>query len=565
MKKIFKITTIFLVLLILIVPNKVKAESTYIKNMNITTTIKTNGDAHIKEIWMMSVNEGSEVYKVMNNMNGKEIKNLKVHDEKGEEYTNIGEWDVDADDKDYKCGLVTKSNGYELCFGIGDYGNRTYTFEYDVTNLVEQFDGSQGFNFAFFSDLNIPIDNASITINYPSYSFTEDNSKIYAYGYDGYVIFKNGYVEMGLNEPLDSNNNKMQVLMKIEDGTFSNLTKTNRTFDDILEEANKDSEYEDDTWIIIVVIIIAIVLFLIIFGVMYIYTRNTKDKEVFEDGSLIDDLDGANMFRDIPCDNDLYLFYYLANTLGYIKENQKGGIIAAIILKWVRDGYITFEKTKKRGLIFKKEGFTIEFNKNIQCHNDNEKKLLKMFKKAAGSNGILETGEFENWCEENYERVDDWFEDLDSNVIDKLYDSKDLTDRVGYRKQFGIKFKCDEIVYSNKLKEYIYQIVGFKKFIEEMTLLDEKEVIEVRLWEDYLIYASILGLADKVEKQLGKLYPEFSEESNIDIYYTSVMIRDFSNRGYHSAFKAHYDGSGGSSSFSGGGGSFSGGGGGGVR
>jgi uncharacterized membrane protein YgcG len=61
--------------------------------------------------------------------------------------------------------------------------------------------------------------------------------------------------------------------------------------------------------------------------------------------------------------------------------------------------------------------------------------------------------------------------------------------------------------------------------------------------------------------------PNFVEESSIDIYYTTFMIRSFADAGCHAAMQASHasSGSGGSSSFSGGGGGFSGGGGGGVR
>jgi uncharacterized membrane protein YgcG len=76
-------------------------------------------------------------------------------------------------------------------------------------------------------------------------------------------------------------------------------------------------------------------------------------------------------------------------------------------------------------------------------------------------------------------------------------------------------------------------------------------------------------MAEEVEKQIGEMCPNFVEESSIDIYYTTFMIRNFADAGCHAAMRASmqasHSGAGGSSSFSGGGGSFSGGGGGGVR
>ena len=99
--------------------------------MVVNAYINEDGSAHIQEIWDMNVNEGTEVYKVFDNMGASQISNLQVKDENGLVYRNIGEWDVNASrtEKNGKCGLVTKADGYERCFGVGEYGNRTYTFE----------------------------------------------------------------------------------------------------------------------------------------------------------------------------------------------------------------------------------------------------------------------------------------------------------------------------------------------------------------------------------------------------------------------------------------------------
>ena len=54
-------------------------------------------------------------------------------------------------------------------------------------------------------------------------------------------------------------------------------------------------------------------------------------------------------------------------------------------------------------------------------------------------------------------------------------------------------------------------------FCYQDVTIDDKEAIEVNIWEYYLIYAQILGIADKVAKQFKKLYPEITEENMEDI------------------------------------------------
>ena len=49
---------------------------------------------------------------------------------------------------------------------------------------------------------------------------------------------------------------------------------------------------------------------------------------------------------------------------------------------------------------------------------------------------------------------------------------------------------------------------GLKKYMEEFSMLDKKEVPEIVVWEEFLVYATAFGIADKELDQLGELYPE---------------------------------------------------------
>ena len=107
--------------------------------------------------------------------------------------------------------------------------------------------------------------------------------------------------------------------------------------------------------------------------------------------------------------------------------------------------------------------------------------------------------------------------------------------------------------------------------MEEFTLIKEREPIEVKLWNEYLMYASIFGIADEVANQFKKLYPEVITDMNKMGYnYNDVIfIHNITSDGIKSASTAqtraqsYSSGGGGFSSGGGGGGSFGGGGGGG--
>ena len=95
----------------------------------------------------------------------------------------------------------------------------------------------------------------------------------------------------------------------------------------------------------------------------------------------------------------------------------------------------------------------------------------------------------------------------------------------------------------------------------DFSLLDEKEVPSIVVWEKYLVFATAFGIADKVLKQLKLVYPEIE---NIDTFNTASSIYIMSNTNFSSSFTSAINSSFSSamSSGSGGGGGFSGGGGG---
>ena len=244
MKKILSVLfSVFVIALLSI--NGVNASHTDLKDMRIFATLKNDGTAHIQEKWTMDIDEGTEIYKVFNNMGDSKIENLSVKDEQGLEYKNIGEWDVDADkiEKDGKCGLVVKEDSYELCFGIGEYGERVYTFEYDITNFVQQYQNDQGFNYAFFSELSLEPAYVKIILDGPT-DFSKENANIWAFGYYGNVWFEDGNVMMETTESVPEGA-KMQLLMRMNNGTFASAHPNNQDFQDILDDAKEGSNYDD--------------------------------------------------------------------------------------------------------------------------------------------------------------------------------------------------------------------------------------------------------------------------------------------------------------------------------
>ena len=65
------------------------------------------------------------------------------------------------------------------------------------------------------------------------------------------------------------------------------------------------------------------------------------------------------------------------------------------------------------------------------------------------------------------------------------------------------------------------------KYMEEFSLMKDHELPELTLWEDYMVFATAMGIADKVAKQLEIAYPEFKAMSSSSFDMSGLAILYF--------------------------------------
>ena len=254
--------------------------------------------------------------------------------------------------------------------------------------------------------------------------------------------------------------------------------------------------------------------------------------------------------------------FYIVNAYGLIRN--KTNFMGAILLKWLKEKKIALEK-RKSGILNKEETCVILYPDNIDSYiefeNIYESDLYDMLMNAS-KDGVLEKRELKKWCSNKHYLILKWFD----NVINEekkqlIYENKIEV----IEKKKIIKYKTYKL--SNYLLTEAIKLSGLKKFLKDYSLIHEREAIEVALFEDYLIYAQILGIADKVKKQFKELYPDIIENSNfnsfddIDFIMTCAASGISRANSARAAAETYSAGGGGFSSGGGGGGSFGGGGG----
>lgn len=539
---------LFLIMM-LFMPFSVLADTIYSVSMNVN--ILEDGTANIVEKWDVKADSGSEWYKTMYELNNSKLTNYKVFVD-GEEL-EYKEWDADESlsEKSGYYGINNTYKGIELCFGKGDFKRHTFTVSYTLSNYVFNTEDSQVLAWVLFPEATVDYFTAEIS----SYYKFPDTLDVWGYGYKGYAYVENGVIKLSTEKSL--NNEYISLLVKFPLNTFKtdNVDSRYKTFNDVYEVAQEgtfDYDYDTDnsgdsvSYLFdrfMSIICLFFPLLIVIFGVKiavnsgYGYVNNKKiDKK------------NIPMFREIPCNKDIHYANALIklNNFGYKESN----IFGAIILKWVKENKIGF-KNEKTG-IFNKETSMIDLTMNPQFDNDCERELFNMMHEAS-LDGILETKEFEKWCRKNYSEFFDLFKKIESKKIRELKEEGHIYKRVN-------KDECKKKnVMDDKIYEDSTQLYGLKLYLDEFARMDTKEVMEVHLWDEYLMFAYLFGIADKVAKQLKNMYPEIMEQQDFN-YDTIIFVDNISTRSVSAASSARSA----AESYSSGGGGFSSGGGGGF-
>ena len=568
MKKFYLLISILFVTFFSFTMN-VKANS--IESIDMDIYVDSNGNAHVTETWKASLSEGTEGYKPYYNLGESTITDFSVSDG-SRVYTPIDYWDVNAsfEGKAYKNGIVQKSDGIELCWGISSYGYNTYKLKYTINNFI--YKTSDNYQLLYWTLIPYELSSkpGKVSIKIHADKYFEDTLDVWGYGnYGGTAYVYDGVIEMNSDGELDSDE-YMTILVKFPEDTF-NITTNNldMSFAEYKEMADKDSEkYKKSIGEIIAMIISFIIIFgfqiIIIISVM-VAIKNSIKYPKCGTKRLYFGKNGKNLtkkyeyYRDLPCNKDIFRAYWVANSYGLIKKKED--FLGSILLKWTKEDVIKIDK-KENGVIFKKEDTTIVFVDKEKLSNELEKDLYDMMYQAS-QDGILESNEFERWCNKNYTKILGWFDRVIDNETTKLEQEGKCTALTSTTLGL-ISNKYYEV--NSSMKEEAEQLAGLKRFLLDFSNLAETYPIEVMMWEEYLMFAQIFGIADKVAKEFKKVYP--SEITDLSVNQV-VFINNISYSGMSKATSArdransYSSGGGGFSSGGGGGGSFGGGGGGG--
>ena len=584
-----KITSFFLLLFLsfalLSSPLTVFAAPDSINSIDVTVDLASDGSAHITQVWHTDVNDGTEFYIPQIGLGDIEIKDFSVSDVNYGQYKFVDDWDVDDsfDEKAGKYGLNEVSDGVELCWGKTSLGDNTYTLTYTMTNFVKEYaDGAFGLYSRFVnSGIDPSPQKVSVTIQQEGAKFSKENAGLWSFGFNGEFGFTDdGKVVVTSSEPFVKESH-ITLLMRLDQSLVTKAAKSDRTFNELQEIALSGSDYDADEayanyyegsdssslFESIMFFIIAAVPCLGALGISRGYTKAGNAK-------MAPPLDEKNLayYRDIPYNGYLPAAFY---TLGnYAKLGNKSDAISAYFLRWIKSGVVTVETRDKKTFL----GMGANTATSLVFHNpptndsNIEKALYDMMIQAAGGDQILQEKELQNWSNSNYSTLSAWFDSVEQSGAN-YYTNNNLSTTAQQPYAFNMLKRTvtqvnDAGLQANK------NLFGFKKYLQDYTLVAERHANEAQLWDEYLVFASLFGIADQVAKDFTKINPKFFETAqyqqgggDFDFFTTYLFLNALSNASYQGMKAGQYSssgtrsgGGGGFSSFGGGGGGFSGGG-----
>lgn len=580
MKKI--LTSIFIVIALIIFGNISNAASDFeLNSIKYDVVLNTDGSMDVTETWKINVHSlTNTLFKTftLDKTRYSGITDVKVGQissmgqitefiEKNEEVLHV--------DKNCYYGLINSNGQYEIAWGINENsGRKTYQISYKVNDCIKKYNDTAELYWQFIgSDFGVNIDQITGTVSIPNYSEDKTTTRAWAHGP------LNGNIEIEsadkVNFDLDyfDEGNYLEIRLAMPPEIFETKTINTNRMDTIIseetilaDEANNireeyksayQREKEKEQKISIVAQIIAGLL-----SILFLTKIGKYSSEIKENKKIVPE-NKSKYYREIPDEKATpaeaaFLYYYGKTGI----ENNLPKVLSSTILDLAMKKFLEFEviDTKK-----KNEQIKIKLiNKNEDELKSDEKIIYNLLKKVQGDKDGFNMKELEKYAQQDYKVFLDELEripDKTKKQIEQegMYDVK--TQQKGQKWVLKAMIYVVGIIYSfivMALSEntllfgalFVLSLVctvmsiilatrfkgitqkglnekekwcGLKRYMEDYSMIDDREVPELAIWEKYLVYATTFGIADKVLKQLKIQYPEIEEGNITNSTYLNAM------------------------------------------
>ena len=487
-----------LLLLLALLPGPtLRARDQKVRDVDINITLIKNGNIVIHEKWDVDTGDKiTEWYLVRENLGDIEINRFSVYDGDNDKLEDIGEWDVNRsrEQKAGKYGIVHKSNGVELCWGVGEYGDHVYHAIYVMTRAVKSLQDYDMLHLQVVSPgLSAPPEHVRVKVNRDEIQLDTTNTRIWGFGFEGRSAFEeDGTIVFESEGPLDTEDSVI-ILLRFDKGHFVSPSEQDRPFQEVLDLAMEGADFGDDEEDDPIASGIALVATLLIMWFAFLrpfFKMFRKISGSDENIKLGFKPKSAEWYRDIPMDGDLGMAEYVLSRSG--NAPSSGGLPLAAVLRLIHNGCLQVNREVEGDTVL---SFT---DSNLDKVDEASRNLYTMLKLSAGEDNLLQDKEFSTWAKSHARQLYDWSKRVDTGSVSSL-------SMLGW---FNNKRK--ELTQSGAAEAR--KLFGLKNFLSQFTLVDKREAFEANLWKEYMVYGALFGITDRVCQQLKDIDPALFKE-----------------------------------------------------
>lgn len=605
--------------------SKASSSDLFLNLLQFEAQIQEDGSMVVTEYWNIDIEDTNTLYKTfkLDNSRYSTITDVTVTDITNGQNQPFRKIDQEMYHVTQNCyyGLVNKNGMFEIAWGVGlDNSSETkeYKIQYTVEDAIAKYQDKAELYWQFVGeDFEVNAQKVVGTITLPQSATSKDEIRVWGHTEDLngeiYVVDSNT-IEFEVDGRNAGNFIEVRTLFPTEMITSTNRGANKERLQEVIqeetvwaEEANQKRQMRQNIRYGIAMIEGVIVILLCIVLIKAIRKKLKKAKSL----KKIEPTQEIMYFREMPREDATpaeALYLLKEQTMPFI-STEIGKIFSATLLDLSLKKCISFEvvkneKGKEEIYLDLKEGTTVTLTKE-------EGVILKFLIEAFDGKDKITVKELERYIQKSQTKVVKLKDDIDKWVPSRLQelelqDKKEKEEYAKYNSQFGgnvvglifsimigaitameltpwvligvIPLVILEIihlgvishvqskinVFTQKGVDEIEKWKGLKKYMEEFSMLDKKELPEIVLWERFLVYATVFGIAQKVLKQLKIVYPNIEEMAEINNYtYLYFMMHTNFSTSFSNAVSTSMSSS--YSSATGGGGGFSGGGGGGRR
>ncbi len=531
-----------------------------LQNLSYDVTLNTDGSANVTEIWDISIENTNTLFKTfeLDSTKYSGITNVSLVETTGgirKSFSRIYQEQYHVD-KDCFYALINSSRDFEVAWGVQEdnsYARRTFEMKYTIVDAIKNYTDCSEFYWQFIgTDSAIPARKVTGTITLPTSITNPDDFRVWAHGPLNGNISKVSHQKTSFSVENLASHTMLEVRVVTPTYVFANNynRSSQNKLGQILEqeqtwanEANRRREAIATRQKVMKIVMICFFTLTNVIGIILaivLIKKVKKYKIELQKAPNFKPTMPSKYFRDIPNENSTpaqaaFLYYFKNSSFSLHASN----VFSATMLDLCLKKYLSFEVLGEKKNEIK---ITLTPNMDTSSLPKAELEIYEILEKVSSSKEFT-MNDFEAYCKKHsssflskYNSMETYAKneaEAQGNYDKNLYKQYNnwLSKGVGYLflSIISIPFMIVNVIPSILCTIYCFKIanryytltqkgvdeqqawIGLKNYMQDFSMMKEKEVPELVLWEKYLVFATAFGIADTVLKQLKVIYPQFSD------------------------------------------------------